>query len=167
MDVMYDRNYWIDDAEDQNGDTIQVGTPLDQAHFNKIEKGLSDVQAALLHTMFEMYQDEYNNKDELHVLDLAMNAGKEYPFNNKETTVALTNTRESINYSVEVNVLQYSGGNLGCIRVLDRARNGFKLVHEGSAKQVQVAVRVSGGMEDPLLDEDEIEEPEYQAIEEA
>jgi len=162
---MYNRTYWLDHVVDQNDKVIQQGTLMDQEHFNKLEKGVSDNSVALLHMLFQLMQDEYNNQDELHVLDLNMDTSAAWPFNNKDTTVALTNMRESINYSVEVDVLQYSGGALGDIRVLDRARNGFKLRHEGSAKQVQVAVRVSGGMEDPLLDEDEIEEPEFQTME--
>ena len=43
-------------------------------------------------------------------------------------------------------MISYSGGRLGNITVTDRARNGFKLVHDGSATSVQVSVRVSGGM---------------------
>lgn len=162
---MYNREYWKDHVTDQNGEVIQQGTLLDQSHFNNMETGISNAQIALDHTMFELMQDEYNNKDELHVLDLNMDTSAPWPFNNKDTTVALTTTRESINYSVEVDVLVYSGGRLGTIEVLDRACNGFKIRHNGSAKQVQVAVRVSGGMEDPLLDDDEIEEPEYQTLE--
>lgn len=46
-------------------------------------------------------------------------------------------------------MLAYSGGRLGNIRVTDRARNGFKLVHDGSATTVKVQIRVTGGMTDP------------------
>lgn len=162
----YDRTYWLDHVVDQSGEVIQQGTLMDQAHFNNMEKGIAENAETLSHLLFMLMQDEYNNQNELHVLDLSMNASEPWPHNNKDTTVALETMRESINYSVEVDVLQYSGGQLGDIRVLDRARNGFKLRHEGSAKQVQVAVRVSGGMEDPLLDEDEIEEPEYTTLNE-
>ena len=50
-----------------------------------------------------------------------------------------------------------SGGQLGNIRVTERARNGFKVLHDGSATHVQIAVRISGGMTDPMLDESDIE----------
>lgn len=66
-----------------------------------------------------------------------------------KTTIALAQLRESTNYGVEVTVLAYSGGRLGNIRVTDRARNGFKLVHDGSATTVKVQIRVTGGMTDP------------------
>lgn len=154
---MYDRTYWLNHTVDQDGTVIQQGTLLDQEHFNKQEAGISDVTLAAALMNFKQIQEDYDYEDELHTLDLAMNDLK-WPFNNKETTVALTQLRESINYSVEVNVLAYGGGQLGNIRVTDRACNGFKLLHDGSATHVQVSVRVSGGMTDPMLDEEDIEE---------
>ena len=75
--------------------------------------------------------------------------GSKWPFNNTPTTIALAQLRESTKYGVEVTVLEYSGGRLGNIRVTDRARNGFKLVHDGSATTVKVQIRVTGGMTDP------------------
>lgn len=154
---MYDRTFWKDHVVDQNGDVIQQGTLLDQAHFNRLEIGVSDVHLAAALMSFKQIQDSYDYEDELQTIDLAM-YDLPWPFNNKETTVALKQLRESINYSVEVNVLAYGGGRLGNIRVADRARNGFKLVHDGSATHVQVSVRISGGMTDPMLDEEDIEE---------
>ncbi|MBO6298787.1 MAG: hypothetical protein J6N53_08060 [Lachnospiraceae bacterium] len=154
--MAYERSYWKDHVEDQHGHVIQQGTLQDQQHFNNMEVGISDNNLAHAITMFKQIQEDYDYQDELKNLDLAMDALK-WPFNNKPTTVALSQIRESINYSVEVNVLGYSGGLLGKITVLDRARNGFKLLHDGSATHVQVAVRISGGMTDPMLDESDIE----------
>lgn len=154
--MAYERSYWKDHVEDQYGHVIQQGTLQDQQHFNNMEVGISDNNLAHAITMFKQIQEDYDYQDELKNLDLAMDALK-WPFNNKPTTVALSQIRESINYSVEVNVLGYSGGLLGKITVLDRARNGFKLLHDGSATHVQVAVRISGGMTDPMLDESDIE----------
>lgn len=154
--MAYERSYWKDHVEDQYGHVIQQGTLQDQQHFNNMEVGISDNNLAHAITMFKQIQEDYDYQDELKNLTLAMDALK-WPFNNKPTTVALSQIRESINYSVEVNVLGYSGGLLGKITVLDRARNGFKLLHDGSATHVQVAVRISGGMTDPMLDESDIE----------
>lgn len=163
---MYDRTYWRDHVVDQNGDVIQQGTLLDQAHFNKQEVGISNLNLAAAIMNFKQIQEDYDYEDELHTVDLEMNA-LPWPFNNKETTVALKQLRESINYSVEVSVLAYSGGRLGSVRVTDRARNGFKLVHDGSATHVQVSLRISGGMTDPMLDEEDIEEFNAEEVSEA
>ena len=147
---MYNRSYWKDHVTDQYGTVIQQGTLLDQAHFNNLEIGVSDNSLAAQIMAFKDRQEEYDYQDELKVLTLGMNS-LPWPFNNNENTVALTSTRENTNYSVEVNVLEYSGGRLGSIRVLDRAVNGFKLLHDGSATTVKVSVRVTGGMTDPKI----------------
>jgi len=152
--MAYDRTFWVDHVTDQSGQVIQQGTLLDQQHFNNIEKGLSDDSLARSIMQFKQIQDDYDYEDELHTLTLSMNSGMKWPFNNKETTVALAGLRENTNYSVEVNVLSYSGGRVGSIRVADRALNGFKLIHDGSATTVNVAVRVSGGMTDPGIEEE-------------
>lgn len=147
---MYPRTYWQDHVEDQNGNTIQQGTLQDQAHFNNMEKGIDDEAISRQIMMFQQRQEEYENRSEVHVLDLAMNS-YEWPFNNKDTTVALNILRENTNYSVDIDVIEYSGGLLGCIKVKERALNGFKLVHDGSATHVRVRVKVTGGMLEPMV----------------
>jgi len=142
---MYARTYWVDHVTDQHGEVIQQGTLLDQAHFNNIEKGLSDQSLAAAFMQFRAIQESYELTDELHTVTLG-NTGSKWPFNNRAETVALSQLRESENYGVEVNVLSYSGGLLGHVKVIDRAANGFKLLHDGSATSVKVNVRVSGGL---------------------
>ncbi len=148
--MAYNRTFWVDHVVDQEGNVIQQGTLLDQQHFNNMETGLSDIGLAHAILAFKDIQEDYNIMDELHTMTLAQ-TGLKWPFNNKENTVALAQLRENTNYSVEVAVLGYSGGRLGAIRVLDRARNGFKLLHDGSATTVRVAVRISGGMTDQRI----------------
>ena len=146
--MAYDRSYWKDHVTDQSGEVIQQGTLLDQQHFNNMELGISDMTLAGAIMQFKAVQDGYNYADEMHTATLAQ-TGSKWPFNNTPTTIALAKLRESTNYGVEVTVLAYSGGRLGNIRVTDRARNGFKLVHDGSATIVKVQIRVTGGMTDP------------------
>ncbi len=148
--MAYNRTFWKDHVTDQNGEVIQYGTLMDQEHFNNMELGISDASLALALVQFKQTQDNFDYEDELQVVNLSMNS-LPWPFNNRATTIGLKSLRESINYGVEVNVLSYSGGRLGNIRVMDRARNGFKLVHDGSATSVQVSVRIHGGMTSPML----------------
>lgn len=142
---MYARTFWVDHVVDQSGEVIQQGTLLDQAHFNNLEKGLSDESLAAAFMQFQQIQEGYDTIDEQHNVTLGQ-TGSKWPFNNSATTVALSQLRENTNYGVEVNVLSYSGGLLGDIKVFDRAANGFKLLHDGSATNVQVSVRVRGGL---------------------
>lgn len=142
---MYSRTFWLNHAEDQHGQVIQQGTLLDQDHFNNVEVGISDSYLAQQISRFKQIQEDYDTLSEVKSVSLAMNA-LPWPFNNKENTVALSQLREHTDYSVEVEVVSYSGGRLGNIQVKDRALNGFKLLHDGSATTVNVIVRITGGM---------------------
>ena len=142
---MYSRTFWLNHVEDQHGQVIQPGTLLDQDHFNNVEVGISDSYLAQQISRFKQIQEDYDTLSEVKSVSLAMNA-LPWPFNNKENTVALSQRREHTDYSVEVEVVSYSGGRLGNIQVKDRALNGFKLLHDGSATTVNVIVRITGGM---------------------
>jgi hypothetical protein len=142
---MYSRTFWLNHVEDQHGQVIQQGTLLDQDHFNNVEVGISDSYLAQQISRFKQIQEDYDTLSEVKSVSLAMNA-LPWPFNNKENTVALSQLREHTDYSVEVEVVSYSGGRLGNIQVKDRALNGFKLLHDGSATTVNVIVRITGGM---------------------
>lgn len=71
---------------------------------------------------------------------------KTYPFNNSRKTVAITKTRQTLFYDVEVEVTAYSGGLPGNLIVSDKQLNGFKLEFDGSAKSVTVAYKIKEGM---------------------
>ena len=142
---MYSRTFWLNHVEDQHGQVIQQGTLLDQDHLNNLEVGISDSYLAQQISRFKQIQEDYDTLSEVKSVSLAMNA-LPWPFNNKENTVALSQLREHTDYSVEVEVVSYSGGRLGNIQVKDRALNGFKLLHDGSATTVNVIVRITGGM---------------------
>ena len=142
---MYSRTFWLNHVEDQHGQVIQQGTLLDQDHFNNVEVGIFDSYLAQQISRFKQIQEDYDTLSEVKSVSLAMNA-LPWPFNNKENTVALSQLREHTDYSVEVEVVSYSGGRLGNIQVKDRALNGFKLLHDGSATTVNVIVRITGGL---------------------
>lgn len=142
---MYSRTFWLNHVEDQHGQVIQQGTLLDQDHLNNVEVGILDNYLAQQISRFKQIQEGYDTLSEVKSVSLAMNA-LPWPFNNKENTVALSQLREHTDYSVEVEVVSYSGGRLGNIQVKDRALNGFKLLHDGSATTVNVIVRITGGM---------------------
>lgn len=143
---MYDRTYWVDHVTDEDGEVIQQGTLLDQAHFNLLEEGVSDSYLAQAIMNFKQIQTDFEYQPEVQTVSLSMNSSYPWPFNNKETTVALSQLRENTSYHVAINVDEYSGGEIGNIQVLDRALNGFKLRHDGSATSVTVTLRIEGGM---------------------
>lgn len=145
--MAYNRTFWVDHVVDQHGEIIQQGTLMDQVHFNNIEHGIADDDLTHAIMQFKNIQEDYDTIAEVLSVTLTgtENSGK-WPFNNKEKTVALQQIREHIDYEIDLEVISYSGGRLGTIKILDRALNGFKLLHEGSATEVVLKVRVSGGM---------------------
>ena len=142
---MYNRSFWVDHVVDEHGEVVQLGTMMDEAHFNNMELGIDDLYIAAAINEFLRIQQSYDIVDELHTVTLG-STGVKWPCNNVASTVALDQLRENTYYDVDLDVLEYSGGRLGHIKVYDRAANGFKLLHDGSATSVKVNVRVHGGL---------------------
>ncbi len=142
---MYQRTFWRDRAVDQTGQVIQHGTLQDQAHFNNMEDGIADANLAAALQSFYDVQVGYENEAEVQTVTLTANSYP-YPFCNSEKAVALRTLRNTTNYTVDVAVVSYAGGQLGDILVKDKALNGFKLLSDGSAKTITLRVKITGGM---------------------
>lgn len=128
------------------GEVIQQGTAMDQAHFNNLEKGVSDNQTALRLLLLKMLQDARGSADEVHHVTLKNTAS--YPFNSTmdtPTTVALNITRNSTDYAV-IPYVEGHEGEVGAIHVEDQLTNGFKVSFDGSATSVDLVLLVQGGM---------------------
>ena len=142
---MYDRTFWKNHVPDQEGRIIQQGTPMDQDHFNNMEEGISDASLAAAITAWAQQKTQEQSSPE--VLAVTLTGTKDpWPFNNAEKAVALQNLRNSTHYEVDIEVLTHKGGTAGHIFVKDKALNGFKLLHDGSATELTLAVTVTGGM---------------------
>lgn len=144
---MYERSYWQDHVVDQNGNIIQQGTLQDQAHFNNQEEGISDVYIATKLILLRELQNSRTSDEEVHRLTLSNT--QSYPFNSTTdtpTTVALTLTRNTKDYTVDAYVEGSEGGETGAVHVTDKLTNGFKVSFDGSATSVAVVLIVRGGM---------------------
>ena len=53
--------------------------------------------------------------------------------------------RNTVDYTVTAEVVEYSGGFPGEIVISAKLLNGFKIAHTGSAKSVTVKLYVKGG----------------------
>lgn len=69
-----------------------------------------------------------------------------FGFNNSGSTIALKTVRKTMNYDLDIEVVEVAGGQVGDVIVYDKQLNGFKLKFEGSAKTVKVKYKVRGGM---------------------
>ena len=70
---------------------------------------------------------------------------QQYPFNNSTQSVALKTERNHMDYTVETEIVNYTGGFPGDIVITEKLLNGFKMAHTGSAKSGTVKVYVKGG----------------------
>ncbi len=141
---MYNRTYWQDHVVDQGGTVIQQGTLQDQDHFNNIEKGMSDAHLAAAIRQVAENQNSFNETAEVKTVTLTGSGS--WPFSNSEVTVALSEAKNSTNYTVDVYVSSYSGGLLGDITISSKALNGFKIKHDGSATTVNLTLVIRGGI---------------------
>ena len=68
-----------------------------------------------------------------------------FPFNNSQSTVALTKTQPNTKYAV-IAWIASANGNPGEVEVTDKQVNGFKLAYTGSATTATVKYIVIGGI---------------------
>ena len=140
------------------GEIIQQGTAQNAPHFNNMEVGIADANFAA-QVLTEGYlqlrrQVEHDSTEifaeilgETHTVTLTNS--KAFPFNStvsSPVTVALTQNRRNLYYSVEATAVKVSGGLLGEIHITDKALNGFKVSFDGSAKSVTLELKIKGGM---------------------
>lgn len=141
---MYQRTKWLDEVKDeQTGEPIQEGTDQSAAHFNNMEEGISDASVAAALLLIATGDLQQQTATERHVVE--MTNKQSYPFNDSAKTISLAVTRDSTDYTVDVDI-QAHDGNVGDVRIYDKQTNGFKVAYEGSAKSATLILRVQGGM---------------------
>ena len=124
------------------GEIYVEGTPMDAAHFNKMEEGIYQAHEELALQDQKIVSLESYANPETGVVTLTNT--DTFPFNNSAVSVPLENERDNMNYLVEI-VKVEAVGNPGEIEVSDRQVNGFKLAFTGSASSVTVTYAVIGG----------------------
>lgn len=141
---MYQRTKWLDEVKDESfQEIIQEGTDQSAAHFNNMEEGITDASVATALLLIATGDLQQQTATERHVVE--MTNKQSYPFNDSAKTVSLAVTRDSTDYTVDVDI-QAHDGNVGDVRIYDKQTNGFKVAYEGSAKSVTLILRVQGGM---------------------
>jgi hypothetical protein len=164
---MYGRTNWLDHAvspanhfnvsDNQDGtktitpagEVIQQGTNMSAVNFNNIEEGVCGAYFTALEAAqaARMAASKADGVAGIVLTSTLTNTAK-YPFNNSVKTIALSgaNMRYTKDYTVTVEVTEYSGGCVGDIIVSDKLLNGFKVAYTGSATSVSVKIYVQGGV---------------------
>ncbi len=141
---MYKNTKWLDKVVDADtGELIQEGTDQSAGHFNNMEHGIGDASVAAALLLIAAGTLQQQTEVEVHAVELKNTARA--PFNNSTKTVSLGVTKNSTDYTVDVEIKEHAG-NVGDVKIYDRQLNGFKVKYEGSAESATVTLRVQGGM---------------------
>ena len=128
------------------GEILQQGTPQNATNFNHMEDGISNAgELAALLAAGAIHQQQAIKDLAGETMTVTLANTQEYPFNNSVKTVSLTQERNTVDYTVTAEVVEYSGGFPGEIVISAKLLNGFKIAHTGSAKSVTVKLYVKGG----------------------
>lgn len=131
------------------GEIQEQGTQVSATNLNQMDHGIQDAKISVEQILNGLRQTVWRVEDLekatiQEVGEKVLTNTKNFPFNDSKDTVALTNTRENLNYVVVI-VSATGAGNIGDVEVSDRLTNGFKLAFTGSAKSVTVKYAVIGG----------------------
>lgn len=131
------------------GEVQEPGTQISATNLNRMDQGIQDAKSTAIQILIALRQMGWRVED-LEKATIQETGSKvltnslSFPFNNSKASVALSNTRENLNYVVVI-VGVTGNGNIGEVEVTDRLVNGFKLAFTGSAKSVTVQYAVIGG----------------------
>lgn len=142
-----ERLIWVDHVVDEQGNIVQQGTPLSARNLNRIEDNTWEIHEISAVLTQQVMQHKRLLADlEGEVGQVTLTNTQAYPFNNSKVTVALQKARDTLNYTVQTEIISASGGFPGDIKISDRQLNGFKIEFTGSATSVTVKYIVRGGM---------------------
>jgi len=152
---VYKTTEWEDRVVDQQtGDVLVEGTPVNEVNLNNIETGVHSANSAIailiqyfmqfdrwVRQKVADYAAEFLNE----VQTVTLTNTKRFPFNDSIMTVSLTTARKTLNYDVSWEITS-ANGNVGDITISDKLMNGFKIAFDGSATSVTLKIRIKGGM---------------------
>lgn len=136
-------------------DEVNISLTVDPSVVTATKKDLQDLKNDV-DTEFDVMgsslaQQMLQNKRVLADLEgeintITLSNSQTYPFNDSKTTVALSKSRDTLNYRVVVETVSETGGSAGKVSVSDKALNGFKIAFDGSASSVTLKYYIEGGM---------------------
>lgn len=127
------------------GNIIQQGTPRNAKNYNNMESGILANQIHILVLQQETLQLQRaaaENHGEFG--EVTIKNTNKYPFSSASITVPIKEKMSNFDYVVQIEVSE-TDGNVESIEVFDKQLNGFKLAFKGSAKNVKLKYKVTGG----------------------
>lgn len=144
---MYQSIFWQDHVVDAQGKVIQAGTDMSAVHFNTMDFGIfnNDLTTRLLTLNHKNYMATVDSELIGEVIETTLTNNQRYPFNNSLKSISLKSNKDTVNYTVNVDVIS-SDGSVGDIKISEKKLNGFKISYDGSAKNVVLRLKITGGI---------------------
>lgn len=137
----------IVEFERSEGQIIQQGTSQSAKNFNNVEEGILANQIQVLQIEQRALQMNRSLADLKGAIgNVTLTNTQSYPFNNSTLTVPISAVRSTLDYKIEIETTEVTGGFVESFSVFDKQINGFKINFTGSAKTVKVRYKVVGGM---------------------
>lgn len=128
------------------GKVIQQGTPQNGRNFNHVEFGTMEALAINgLMVISAIHQAQKLDDLAGETIQVTLENAETYPFNSSQKTIALGTNRNSVDYTVQPEVVSVSGGFVNGVEITDKLVNGFKVKFTGSARKVVLKLFVKGG----------------------
>lgn len=128
------------------GEVREDGTPQSAKNFFRMEKGIHGAGAiAGLLAIQAIHTRQAIEDLSGEVVSVTLNDTEQYPFQNNKKTVALKTPRNSVNYTVQPEIVSATGGSVKSVGVTEKLKNGFKVEFTGSAKKVELKIHIKGG----------------------
>lgn len=129
------------------GKVKKQGTPQNATNFNTMDY-------AALEAMLMSAENTRNLRQLGNTVDglvgekiqVTLTNSQTYPHNDSKKAVQLPESKNTMGYTIECEVVSYTGGAVGGFVISDKLLNGFKIAHTGSAKTVIVNCYVKGGV---------------------
>lgn len=128
------------------GEVIEEGTSFNQTHMNVMDYGINEAMIIANLAILEAHQNGKELKNTgLEIGTVEVTSSEEYPFNTERVTIAMGNTKNTLDYMVFTYCDDLEQGR--AIRVRDKQLNGFKLeIDDCPKKPVKIKYYIMGGM---------------------
>lgn len=127
------------------GEVIEAGTSFNQTNMNNMDYGINEAMiiANMAIVQLRQHQRELENTY-FEVGSVRVQSNEQYPFNTERVTVAMKNTRNTLDYVVMAFCDDLQQGRV--IRIKDKQLNGFKVeVEDCPKKPVTIKYFIIGG----------------------
>lgn len=134
------------DLQRAEGKIIQQGTARSAQNYNNLESGVfgnAVYDLVLQQQLLQVQRQADENKGEFGTVTVTRS--RAYPFPSASVTIPLQERRSTLDYTVTIEEIAADSDFVESVEVYDKQLNGFKMKFSGSAENVSIRYRITGG----------------------